>query len=51
MIDVASGLPLSREMDGLDRLADGRTYKVASFTAYEQIGWTNDLPDLPARRN
>ncbi|WP_329083551.1 CU044_5270 family protein [Streptosporangium sp. NBC_01469] len=51
VIDVASGLPLSREMDGLDRLADGRTYKVASFTAYEQIGWTNDLPDLPARRN
>ncbi|MGJ6965674.1 hypothetical protein ACSDR0_27585 [Streptosporangium sp. G11] len=51
VIDVASGLPLSRERDGLDRLPDGRTYKVTSFTAYERIGWTDDLPDLPARRD
>ncbi|GAA4207182.1 hypothetical protein GCM10022252_70450 [Streptosporangium oxazolinicum] len=51
VIDVASGLPLSRERDNLDRLPDGRTYKVASFTAYERIGWTDDMPDLPARRD
>ncbi|WP_433361107.1 CU044_5270 family protein [Streptosporangium sp. CA-115845] len=51
VIDVSSGLPLSRERDGLDRLRDGRTYKVTSFTAYERIGWTDDLPDLPARHD
>ncbi|MEU0478044.1 CU044_5270 family protein [Streptosporangium sp. NPDC006013] len=51
VIDVSSGLPLSRERDGLDRLRDGRTYKVTSFAVYERIGWTDDLPDLPDRRD
>ncbi|WP_433419195.1 CU044_5270 family protein [Microtetraspora malaysiensis] len=50
VIDPETGLPLSTSSTGTIELADGRTAKVTSFTAYQQIGWTDEEPSLPAKR-
>ncbi|MGV9776493.1 CU044_5270 family protein, partial [Streptosporangium sp. NPDC003464] len=47
VIDPDSGLPLAEETRSVGRLADDRTVEVGSFTAYEEIGWTDEEPDLP----
>ncbi len=44
VIDPESGLPLAEESRRAARTADGRDVEVGSFTAYEEIGWTDDRP-------
>ncbi|MFF5204867.1 CU044_5270 family protein [Streptosporangium sp. NPDC000396] len=46
VIDPESGLPLANETKSVGKLADGRAVEVGSFTAYEEIGWTDKKPDL-----
>lgn len=51
VIDTASGLPLATEGKRTGSLADGRAVEIGSFTAYEEIGWTDQQPELPAGRD
>ena len=46
VIDPDSGLPLADERRDEETLTDGRAVEVGSFTAYEEIGWTDEQPDL-----
>ncbi|GLW99578.1 CU044_5270 family protein [Microtetraspora sp. NBRC 16547] len=50
VIDPETGMPLSQSSTTTVELADGRTTEVTSFTAYRQMGWTDDKPSLPAKR-
>ncbi|WP_157248563.1 CU044_5270 family protein [Nonomuraea typhae] len=50
VIDPDSGFPLANETKGVGRLADGRSVEVSTFTAYQQIGWTDEEPDLEGAR-
>ncbi|WP_067179883.1 CU044_5270 family protein [Microtetraspora niveoalba] len=51
VIDPETGLPLSQSSTSTVKLADGRTAKVENFTAYKQMGWTDEKPSLPAKRD
>jgi hypothetical protein len=51
VIDPATGLPLARSVTTTVELAHGRTAKVTNFTAYQQLGWTDAQPSLPAKRD
>ncbi|WP_433352506.1 CU044_5270 family protein [Microtetraspora malaysiensis] len=51
VIDPETGLPLSESSTSTIELADGRTAKVENFTAYQQVGWTDEKPSLPAKRD
>ncbi|MGP4104562.1 hypothetical protein [Nonomuraea sp. KM90] len=51
IIDPATGLPLARSLTTTVELAHGRTAKVANSTAYQQLGWTDAKPSLPAKRD
>ncbi|WP_433221943.1 CU044_5270 family protein [Microtetraspora malaysiensis] len=51
VIDPETGLPLSQSSTSTIELADGRTAKVENFTAYRQMGWTDEKPSLPAKRD
>jgi hypothetical protein len=44
VIDPASGLPLAVETSSVTKAADGRDVEVGHFTAYQQIGWTDERP-------
>ncbi|WP_406312139.1 hypothetical protein OHA77_26290 [Streptosporangium sp. NBC_01639] len=50
MIDPATGLLLARTTTTVE-LTGGRTAKTTSFTAYQQTGWTDAKPSLPAKRD
>ncbi|MFI6324991.1 CU044_5270 family protein [Nonomuraea sp. NPDC050556] len=47
VIDVASGSPLATEVRLAGALTDGSAVELGSFTAFEEIGWTDQQP----RRN
>lgn len=51
VIDPATGLPLARFTTTSAELTGGRTAKIMSFTAYQQMGWTDAKPSLPAERD
>ncbi|MFF4774428.1 CU044_5270 family protein [Microtetraspora fusca] len=51
VIDPETGLPLSQSSTSTIELADGRTAKVENFTAYRQMGWTDEEPSLPTKRD
>ncbi|WP_424536771.1 CU044_5270 family protein [Sphaerisporangium viridialbum] len=51
VIDSATGLPLAQSTTTTVELAGGRTAKTTSFTAYQQMGWTDARPSLPAKRD
>ncbi|MEU0564681.1 CU044_5270 family protein [Nonomuraea sp. NPDC005983] len=44
VIDPASGLPLAVETKSATKLADGRDVETGTFTAYQEIGWTDQAP-------
>lgn len=44
VIDTATGLPLAEETRGAGRTADGRDVELGSYTAYQNIGWTDQGP-------
>ncbi|MFE0147859.1 CU044_5270 family protein [Nonomuraea sp. NPDC059007] len=50
VVDPDSGFPLANETKGVGRLADGQSVEVSSFTAYQQIGWTDEEPDWESDR-
>ncbi|MEU7988497.1 CU044_5270 family protein [Streptosporangium canum] len=51
VIDPATGLLLARTTTTTVELTGGRTAKTTSFTAYQQTGWTDAKPPLPAKRD
>ncbi|MER5427083.1 hypothetical protein [Streptosporangium roseum] len=51
VIDPATGLPLARSRTTTVELSGGRTAKTTGFTAYQQTGWTDAKPSLPAKRD
>jgi hypothetical protein len=51
VIDPVTGLPLAGLTTTMVELAGGRTAKTTSFTAYQQMGWTDAKPSLPAKRD
>ncbi|MFI7059017.1 CU044_5270 family protein [Streptosporangium canum] len=51
VIDPATGLLLARTTTTTVELTGGRTSKTTSFTAYQQTGWTDAKPSLPAKRD
>ncbi|WP_214323228.1 CU044_5270 family protein [Nonomuraea sediminis] len=44
VVDPGSGLPLAQQTTNPSRTADGRDVEVGYFTAYQQIGWTDEEP-------
>ncbi|MFG3441396.1 hypothetical protein ACGF0J_29475 [Nonomuraea sp. NPDC047897] len=50
VIDPRRGLLLARETTSPDTTADGRRVELRYSTAYREVGWTTERPDLPARR-
>ncbi|MEU0568211.1 CU044_5270 family protein [Nonomuraea sp. NPDC005983] len=50
VIDPETGLPLASWSATTVELVGGRSAKVTSFTAYQEMGWTDAKPSLPARR-
>ncbi|GGO77801.1 CU044_5270 family protein [Nonomuraea cavernae] len=46
VVDPDSGQPLSDESTRPGTLADGRVVRIGAFTAYEEIGWTDERPDV-----
>ncbi|MER6949427.1 CU044_5270 family protein [Nonomuraea sp. NPDC000554] len=50
VIDPETGLPLAQWTTTTVELASGRSAKVTSFTAYQEMGWTDAKPSLPAKR-
>ncbi|OPG03898.1 CU044_5270 family protein [Microbispora sp. GKU 823] len=51
VVDPGNGLFLSTETRGTGVKADGRTVDVGTYVAYEDAGWTDEEPDLPARHD
>lgn len=51
VIAPATGLLLARTTTTTVELTGGRTAKTTSFTAYQQTGWTDAKPSLPAKRD
>ncbi|MCG5215326.1 CU044_5270 family protein [Streptosporangium sp. KLBMP 9127] len=48
IVDTKTGLTLARETITQGRTEGGRAVELKSFTAYEEIGWTDEEPDLPS---
>lgn len=51
VIDPETGMPLSQSSTSTIGLADGRTVEVTSFWALRRMGWTDEKPSLPAKRD
>ncbi len=51
VVDPGSGLFLSTETRSASVDAGGRTVTLGTFVAYDDSGWTDEEPDLPARHD
>lgn len=48
VLDSASGLPLAEELKTVGEDTGGKEVEMGSFTAYEEIGWTDEKPGTRA---
>ncbi|GII79384.1 hypothetical protein Sru01_43660 [Sphaerisporangium rufum] len=51
LVDPGTGLPLAEVWTNTGRLADGRPVELRNTTSYQAIGWTDERPEVPERRN
>ncbi|MEV0972708.1 hypothetical protein [Microtetraspora glauca] len=51
VIDPKSGLPLAIGSKSVGRLKDGRSVDIENVTAYEEVGWTDEEPEIPAQHD
>ncbi|MFF0248006.1 sigma factor [Streptosporangium sandarakinum] len=51
VVDPGTGLPLAEMRMNVAKGADGRPVELPSSTSYQVIGWTDERPEPPARRD
>ncbi|MGW7482090.1 CU044_5270 family protein [Nonomuraea muscovyensis] len=51
VVDPSAGLLLAEVRTNTTELADGRRAELRVTTSFQAVGWTDERPDLPTRRN
>ena len=51
VVDPSTGLLLAEVRTNTTKLADGRQAELRVSRSFQEIGWTNERPDLPTHRN